>query len=98
FWSDIPVIILTSPGGGDRASVQALAIFGPTANVTLLERPLRSVTLIAAVKVAVRARSRQLQVRVLITERETILASISDAFSALDQHFRYCYLTTKLDE
>jgi PAS domain S-box-containing protein len=91
-WSDIPVIILTAPGGGDRASVQALEVFGPTANVTLLERPLRSVTLVAAVKVAVRARTRQLQVRDLIAERETILASISDAFSALDRDFRYIYV------
>src|SRR6266436_365857 len=89
FWmcSDIPVIILTAPGGGDRASLQALEIFGPAANVTLLERPLRAVTLVAAVKVALRARNRQFQVRDLIAERETILASISDAFSALDRNF-----------
>jgi PAS domain S-box-containing protein len=95
-WSDVPVIILTAPAGGDRASVQALEIFGPTANVTLLERPLRSVTLIAAVKVAVRARKRQLQVRDLIAERETILNSISDAFSALDRNFRYTYVNEKV--
>jgi PAS domain S-box-containing protein len=97
-WSDIPVIILTAPGGGDRASVQALETFGPAANVTLLERPLRAVTLIAAVKVALRARSRQLQVRDLIAERETILASISDAFSALDRNFRYIYVNDKVAE
>jgi PAS domain S-box-containing protein len=97
-WSDIPVIILTATGGGDRASVQALEVFGPAANVTLLERPLRSVTLIAAVKVAVRARTRQLQVRDLITERETILASVSDAFSALDRNFRYIYVNDKVAE
>ena len=97
-WSDVPVIILTAPGGGDRASVQVLKLFGPTANVTLLERPLRSVTLIAAVRVALRARNRQLQVRDLIAERETILASISDAFSALDKDFRYIYVNDKVAE
>ncbi len=97
-WSDVPVIVLTAPGGGDRASVQALELFGPTANVSLLERPLRAVTLVAAVKVAVRARSRQLQVRDLINERETILASISDAFSALDRNFRYVYVNDKVAE
>src|SRR3954465_11874302 len=95
-WSDVPVIILTAPGGSDRASVQTLEIFGPAANVTLLERPLRSVTLISAVKVAVRARTRQLQVRDLIAERETILTSISDAFSALDRNFRYIYVNDKV--
>src|SRR5437868_1071431 len=95
-WSDVPVIILTGPGTGDRGSVEAVEIFGPAANVTLLERPLRPVTLIAAVKVAMRARTRQLQVRDLITERETILSSISDAFSALDRNFRYIYVNEKV--
>jgi PAS domain S-box-containing protein len=97
-WSDVPVIVLTVPGGGDRASVRVLEIFGPTANVSLLERPLRAVTLVAAVKVALRARSRQFQVRDLINERETILASISDAFSALDRNFRYVYVNDKVAE
>jgi PAS domain S-box-containing protein len=97
-WSDLPVIILSAPGGGDRASAQALRVFGPTANVTLLERPLRSVTLVAAAKVALRARRRQRQVRDLLAERERILASISDAFSALDQNWRYIYVNDKVAE
>ena len=95
-WSDVPVIILTASGGGDRSNIQAVEIFGPAANVTLLERPLRPVTLSAAVTVAVRARTRQLQVRDLIAERETILSSISDAFSALDRNFRYTYVNDKV--
>jgi PAS domain S-box-containing protein len=97
-WSDIPVIILTVPGGGDRASTQALEVFGPAANVTLLERPLRPVTLVAAVKVALRARRRQREVRDLIAERETILSSISDAFSALDRNWRYTFVNEKVAE
>src|ERR1043166_8828923 len=71
-WSDVPVIILTPPGSGERGSVHALEIFGPATNVTLLERPLPTVTLVAAVKVAVRARTRQRQVRDLVAERDTI--------------------------
>ncbi len=51
-WSDIPVIILTSSGGSDRMSLEVVNIFGPAGNVTLLERPLRSVTLISAARVA----------------------------------------------
>jgi signal transduction histidine kinase len=78
-WSDIPVIILTAPRGGDRASAQALEIFGPAANVSLLERPLRMVTMVAAVKAAMRARRRQRQVRELIVEREAVLGNISRA-------------------
>ncbi|MDB6148310.1 MAG: sensor hybrid histidine kinase, partial [Spartobacteria bacterium] len=91
-WSDVPVIILTSPGGGDRSSSRALKIFGPAANVSLLERPLRIVALIASVKVALRARRRQREVRDLIAERDTVLSSISDAFSALDRDWRYTYV------
>lgn len=63
-WSDIPVIILTSDGVSD----QVLEILGPTANVSLLERPLRAITLLAAVKVALRARDRQCEVRALIQQ------------------------------
>jgi len=97
-WSDIPVIILTRAGGGDRASIRALEIFGPAANVTLLERPLRIVTLVAAVKVALRARRRQREVRDLIAERDSVLSSISDAFSALDRNWRYTYVNDKVAE
>jgi PAS domain S-box-containing protein len=97
-WSDIPVILLIAPGGGDAANLQAVEVFGPAANVTLLERPLRSVTLVAAVKAALRARGRQLEVRDLIAERQTILNSISDAFSALDRNFRYTYVNDKVAE
>jgi PAS domain S-box-containing protein len=63
-WSDIPVIVLTRDGVGDRV----LEIFGPSVSVTLLERPLRSVTLVATVKVALRARERQREVRYLIQQ------------------------------
>jgi PAS domain S-box-containing protein len=97
-WSDIPVIILTSSGGSDRMSLEAVDIFGPAGNVTLLERPLRSVTLVSAVKVALRARERQHEVRALIEQRETVLTGISDAFAALDHEWRYTYVNDKAAE
>jgi PAS domain S-box-containing protein len=97
-WSDIPLILLTTGGRGDEMSRRALEIFGPKANVTLLERPLQSVTLISTLKVALRARHRQYEVRDLITERETILASISDAFSAIDREWRYTFVNAKVAE
>jgi PAS domain S-box-containing protein len=95
-WSDIPLVILTSSRGGDEVSLRALEIFGPRANVTLLERPLRTVTLVSTLKVSQRARRRQRDVRDLIAERETVLASISDAFSALDREWRYTYVNEKV--
>src|SRR5205085_11915882 len=70
----------------------------PSGNVTLLERPLRRIVLVSTVQVALRARRRQWEVRDLIAERETILASISDAFSAIDRDWRYTFVNTKVAE
>lgn len=97
-WSDIPMVVLTSSSGGDAVSHRALEIFGPNANITLLERPLRAVTLVSTLQVALRARRRQREVRSLIEQRETILASISDAVSALDREWRYVYANDKAAE
>jgi len=94
-WSDIPVIVLTSEGGGDRLSLETLDVFGPAGNVTLLERPLHGVTLISAMKGALRARNRQYEVRDLIEQRDRLLASISDAFSSLDREWRYIYVNDR---
>ncbi|HEX8490167.1 MAG TPA: PAS domain-containing protein, partial [Chthoniobacterales bacterium] len=98
-WSDLPLLILTSAAEReDTASVEILKLFGPSGNVTLLERPLRSVVLVSTVQVALRARRRQHEVRNLIEERETVLASISDAFSALDRNWRYTHVNDKVAE
>jgi PAS domain S-box-containing protein len=97
-WSDIPLILLTTSGRGDEMSQRALDIFGPKANVTLLERPLQAVTLVSTLKVALRARHRQYEVRDLLEQRETVLSGISDAFSALDFQYRYTYVNDKVAE
>ncbi len=97
-WSDIPVIVLTSGGGSDAVSLRALEIFGPSANVVLLERPFRVITLLSTAQVALRARRRQREVRDLLAQREQVLSSISDAFSALDSEWRYTYLNARVAE
>ena len=97
-WSDVPLILLTSNDGGDRMSQRALELLGPAANVTLLERPLQAVTLISTLQVALRARRRQYEVRDLLEQRQTVLAGISDAFSALDFEFRYTFVNDRVAE
>ncbi len=97
-WSDIPVIVLTSGGGADEVSLRVLELFGPSANVSLLERPFRVVTLLSTVRVALRARRRQREVRDLLSQREMLLSSISDAFSAFDSDWRYTYLNERVAE
>ncbi|HEV3410046.1 MAG TPA: ATP-binding protein, partial [Chthoniobacterales bacterium] len=97
-WSDVPVVILTTSGGSERMSVRALDLFGPAGNVTLLERPLHTVTLVSAMKVALRARQRQYEVRELLEQREMVLSGISDAFSSLDREWRYVYVNDRVAE
>lgn len=74
-WSDLPIILLTSGGSPMETNPWWLGLFGNDGNVTLLERPLRVVTLCSTVRVALRARRRQYEVRDLLRQREEVLAS-----------------------
>ncbi|HXH81349.1 MAG TPA: hypothetical protein VNN07_00305 [Candidatus Tectomicrobia bacterium] len=62
-WSDLPLVILTGSGAVSPASVRVVHRLAPVANVTLLERPVRTVTPQSAVRAALRARRRQYEVR-----------------------------------
>ena len=62
-WSDILLVVLTSGGGETPANTEALAALGGAGNVTLIERPVRLMTLMSAVRSALRARQRQYDVR-----------------------------------
>jgi PAS domain S-box-containing protein len=97
-WSDLPLLILTTGAADEAASARIVHFFGSSVNVTLLERPLRSLTLVSAVQTALRARQRQHEVRRLIAQREMLLASISDGFSALDANWRYIYVNQRIAE
>jgi signal transduction histidine kinase/CheY-like chemotaxis protein len=65
-WSDLPILILTRPGADSPESTEAWRTLG---NVTLLERPTRVSTLLSAAQTAIRARSRQYQIRGHLSER-----------------------------
>lgn len=75
-WSDLPLILITS--GFDRRGVATDSVhrLGSPHNLTLLERPLRTVTLVATVRAALVARRRQYQLRDLIAERDALLGSL----------------------
>jgi PAS domain S-box-containing protein len=62
-WSDIPVVVLTSGGDAKPANADALAALGHEGNVTLIERPVRVMTLLSTFRSALRARRRQYDVR-----------------------------------
>jgi signal transduction histidine kinase/ActR/RegA family two-component response regulator len=75
-WSDFPLVLLTSRGETTWTTLRTLDIIGPHANVTLLERPVRAVTLQATVRVALRARRRQIEKRDYLAEREALLVEL----------------------
>lgn len=68
-WSDIPIIVLTGEGELTSTIPGALREIAAHANVTLIERPVRIATLVTAVRSALRARLRQLDLRDYLAER-----------------------------
>jgi signal transduction histidine kinase/ActR/RegA family two-component response regulator len=70
-WSDLPLIVLASPEivtAPNLRNRSPLSDLRQKANLTVLDRPLRIVTLVTAVHSALRARRRQYQVRDLLAE------------------------------
>jgi len=66
-WSELPLIILTSGGESRRAGLLNLAA-AAAGTVTLLERPISTLTLTRSVQVALRSRRRQYEVRDLVSQ------------------------------
>src|SRR4051794_21977153 len=62
-WSDFPLVLLTLTGNVSISSQKRSELREPLGNILLLERPIRPETLVSTVKIALRARARQYQVR-----------------------------------
>lgn len=58
-WSDLPIVLLTHRGPDSLSVRLAISTLG---NVTLLERPVRTLTLITSLQSVLRAREKQYQV------------------------------------
>ena len=83
-WSDFPIIVLTGSGLSTESTESAVRSRAPLGNVTLLERPLRPVTLISAVRSALLARRRQYEVRDHLRERAKAEEDLRRAHDALE--------------
>jgi signal transduction histidine kinase len=73
-WSDLPILLLTHSGADSLDVQRAVERLG---NVTLLERPVRTIALIAATRSAIRARERQYQVRDADQRKDEFLATLA---------------------
>ena len=82
-WSDLPLVLIA----GQTSSLNLLVerVFPYSGNVTLLQRPLHPMMLVSAVRVAVRSRQRQLEVRELLEQRDDALQR-RDEFLAMLAH------------
>jgi signal transduction histidine kinase/CheY-like chemotaxis protein len=67
-WSDVPLLVLTSAPEATGATIPS-ALVEDMGNVALLERPVRALTLLSAIRAALRARRRQYEVRDHLEER-----------------------------
>ncbi len=83
-WSDFPIVLFATPRESPDADLRLLDLLEPLGNVMLLERPLRPVVLVSALRSAARARQRQYDVRDLsrridqsVKERDRFLATLS---------------------
>ena len=73
-WSDIPLVILTTPKRDASEHWRPIRNAPSIRNATFLERPMRVATLLQAVKVALRGREKQYDLRDQMREREQLLA------------------------
>ena len=81
-WSELPVIILTT--GGESRLARLLKIAAEAAgSVTLLERPIGTMTLVRSVEVALSSRRRQYQVRDFLEERRRTERELREAHEQL---------------
>jgi len=72
-WSDLPIVLLTHHGADSPTVRQAVAGLG---NLSLMERPVRTLTLITALHSTLRARNKQYQVREAARRKDEFLASL----------------------
>jgi PAS domain S-box-containing protein len=80
-WSNIPLIILSRSG---HESAKLSAVLAELGEATVVERPIRTTTLVTLVKSSLRARERQYQVRQHLTEQERAQRTIRE----VEQRYR----------
>jgi len=81
-WSDVPFVVLTSHLRQPAVEVWRQKMLAALRNVSLLERPVHSITLSSTVRAAVRARGRQYEMRALLHARESAAAVLEETVRA----------------
>ncbi len=90
-WSDLPILVLTTGGRETMRTRQLEQERLSLGSVILLERPIRTSTLISSVRAALRARVRQYEVRDVLDERDRVLDELRverDTLRTSEERFR----------
>jgi PAS domain S-box-containing protein len=74
-WSDVPIIVLSRSGNETASLLELVARLG---NVSVVERPIRTSTLVTLVRSSIRARGRQYQVREHLERQEQAQKTIRE--------------------
>uniref|UniRef100_Q01PF8 histidine kinase n=1 Tax=Solibacter usitatus (strain Ellin6076) TaxID=234267 RepID=Q01PF8_SOLUE len=83
-WSDLPLVVLTVGGEPTQAIRERLTRLEPLGDLTLLERPLRSDTIVSAARTALRARAKQYEVRRRDAELQLVTDNVPVLISYID--------------
>lgn len=85
-WSDIPIILFSSAGATPSVWLtRFLSKLGASANVSILERPVRIPTIASVLRTAKRARSRQRELRDLLLLEKQSAANLRTARDELER-------------
>lgn len=84
-WSHLPFLVVTSSGQISQGNRQAMSILDPLRNVTLLERPVRTATLISVIRAALADRRRQYETQQLLLKLERSNAELNQ-FASIASH------------
>ena len=76
-WSDFPLVVLTAPRSDIAQGARVPGWFAGVGNAVLIERPLGATALASAVRVALRARRRQYEMRAYLAERERVAVQLT---------------------
>ncbi|MFT3768071.1 MAG: hybrid sensor histidine kinase/response regulator [Minicystis sp.] len=87
-WSDIPLVVFSGTDASAAATLRTTEAIAALGNVTLLDWPIRVVSLLSAVRVALRARRRQYQVRDLLAQLERAVRDRDQFLATLGHELR----------
>ncbi len=95
-WSDLPILLLINNKDRVIKTQHILDKFSERGNVLLLERPFRLITLVATIKVALRSRRRQYEVKELLRQQAIALRARDEFLSVASHELKTPITTLKL--